>query len=76
MTLVVALDGVSLCFLRLKDEAKVNVCDTTQLLAGLLQCNSGKSEAAVDLKCVFVVYCVLESKQISSSACIVEYGDH
>ena len=40
----------------------VNICDTVQLLAGVLQCNSGTLEEAEDIKCVFVVYCVLESK--------------
>ena len=44
----------------------VNVCDTVQLLAGFPQCNGGKFEVAKDFKCVFVVYCVLESKYISS----------
>ena len=30
----------------------VNVCDTVQLLAGILQCNGGKLEEAEDFKCV------------------------
>ena len=29
---------------------------------GVLQCNGGKLEEAEDFECVFVVYCVLESK--------------
>ena len=40
----------------------VNICNTFQLLAGIIQCNSWKLEEAEDFKCVFVVYCVLESK--------------
>ena len=48
------------------------VCDTVHLLAGIIQCNGGKLEEAEDFKCVIVVYCVLESECISSSACIVE----
>ena len=43
----------------------VNICDTVQLLAGFFQCNGGKFNKAEDLKCVFVVYRVLESKKIS-----------
>ena len=41
----------------------VNVCDTVQLFAGFLQCNGRKLEEAEDFKCVFVVYCVLESNR-------------
>ena len=41
----------------------VNVCDTVQLLAGIFQCNGEKLEEAEDFKCVFVVFCVLESKK-------------
>ena len=48
------------------------VCDTVQLLAVIIQCNGGKLEEAEDFKCVFFVYCVLESGFISSSACTVE----
>ena len=44
-------------FKRLKD-----VTNTHKPLAGVLQCNGGKLEEAEDFKCVFVVYCVLESK--------------
>ena len=43
----------------------VNVCDVVSVLAGVLQCNGGKLEEAEDFECVFVVYCVLESKKIS-----------
>ena len=39
-----------------------NLCDTVQLLAEICQCNGGKLEVAEGFKCVFVVYCVLESK--------------
>ena len=31
-------------------------------MAGVLQSNGGKLEKAEDFKCVFIVYCVLESK--------------
>ena len=37
-------------------------------IGGSFQCNGGKLEEAEDFKCVFVVYCVLELKYISSSA--------
>ena len=40
-------------------------------IGGSFQCNGGKLEEAEDFKCVFVVYCVLELKYISSSAWIV-----
>ena len=40
----------------------VNLCDVVYVLAGVLQCNGGKLEEAEDFECVFVVYCVLESK--------------
>ena len=50
-------------FLRLKTlHIHVNVYDTVQVLAVLLQYNGGKLEEAEDFKCVFIVYCVLESK--------------
>ena len=35
---------------------------------GVLQCNGGKLEEAEGFKCVFLIYCVLESKLISSSS--------
>ena len=54
-----ALDGHF--YARKTLQIHVNVCDTVQLLAGILQCNGGKLEEAEDFKCVFVVYCVLES---------------
>ena len=60
MTSFMALDGVT-SFIRLKDvhlQTHVNVCDTVQLLAGIIQCNGGKLEE----ECVFFVYCVTESK--------------
>ena len=59
-----ALDGVT-SFLRLKDvtnTVKLNKCDIVLVLAGVLQCNGRKLEEAEYFKCVFVVYCVLESK--------------
>ena len=40
----------------------VYIYDTAELLVGFLQCNGGKLEEAEDFKCVFAVYCVLESK--------------
>ena len=40
----------------------VNVCETVQLSAGFLQCNGGKLEEGEVFKCVFVIYCVFESK--------------
>ena len=64
MTSVMASDDVTL-LLRLKTlQIHVNVCDTVQLLAEIIQCNGGKLEEAVN----FVVYCLLESKKISFSA--------
>ena len=63
MTSVNALVGVT-SFLHLKDVTntrnryKKKVCDTVQLLAGILQCKGRKLEEAEDFKCVFVVYCV------------------
>ena len=40
----------------------VNLCDTVPLLAGFVQSNERKLEEAEDFKCVFVIFCVLESK--------------
>ena len=40
----------------------VNVCNVVKVLVGVLQCNGGKLEEPEDFECVFVVYCVLESK--------------
>ena len=40
----------------------VNECDVIKVLTGVLKCNGGKLEEAEDFDCVFVVYCVLESK--------------
>ena len=62
MTSMVALDDVT-SFFCLKDvKYSVNVCDTVQLLARFILCNGGKLGEGEDFKCVFVVYCVLESK--------------
>ena len=55
-------DGVTSFYARKMLQIHVNVCDTVQLLAGILQYNGGKLEEAEDFKCVFVIYCVLESK--------------
>ena len=41
-----------------------NVWDTV----GFPQCNGGKLEEAQGFKCIFILYCVLESKKISSIA--------
>ena len=64
MTSVMGLDDIT-SFLHLKKKTlqiHVNVCDTVQLLARIVHCNDGKLDEAEDFKCVFVVYCVLESK--------------
>ena len=34
-----------------------------RIVAGVLQCNGSKLEKAEDFKCVFFVYCVLESNR-------------
>ena len=62
MTSFIALDGVTSYLRRMKLQIHVNVCDTVQLLAGIIQYNGGKLEEAEDFQCVFIVYCVLESK--------------
>ena len=57
-----ALDGVT-SFLCLKDVT--NSCKHMQhspTIGRNLQDNGGKLEKAEDFKCVFVVYCALESK--------------
>ena len=63
MTSFMALDGAT-SFLRLKDVTIT--CKRMQrslnIGAGVLQCSGGKLEEAEDFECVFVVYCVLESK--------------
>ena len=63
------LDGVT-SYLRLK--VVTNTCKRVRhsptILVGIIQCNGGKLEEAEYFKCVLVVYCVLESKNISSSA--------
>ena len=62
MTSFMALDGVT-SFLRLKDVTSTFKRMRRSLsIAGVLQCNGGKLEEAEDFECVFVVYCVLESK--------------
>ena len=62
MTSFMALDGVT-SFLRLKDlTITCKRMRRSLSMAGVLQCNSGKLEVAEDFKCVFVVYCMLESK--------------
>ena len=62
MTSVMALDGLTSFYSRKTLQIHVNVCDTVKLLTGILQGNGGNLEEAEDFKCVFVVYCVLESK--------------
>ena len=61
MTSFMALDGVTL-FLRLKDVTITCKRMQRSLSITVLQYNDGKLEEAEDLECVFVVYCVLESK--------------
>ena len=63
MTSFMAIDGVT-SFLRLKDVTITckRMHRSLYVLAGVLQCNGGKLEEAEDFECVFVVYCVLESK--------------
>ena len=58
--------GGEMSFLRLK-----NVTNTCKRMRHS-QCSGGQLVVAEDFKCVFVVHCVLESKQTSSSARIVE----
>ena len=56
------LDSVT-SFLHLKNVT--NACKRMRhslSIGGVLQCNGGKLEEAEDLKCVFVVYFVLELK--------------
>ena len=62
MTPVMALNSVT-SFLCLKEVN--NTCKrmpNSPTIAGFLQCNGRKLEEAKDFKCVFVVYCVFESK--------------
>ena len=62
MTSFMALDGVT-SFLLLKDVT--NTCSRMRhslTIGGILQCNGRKLLEAEDFKCVFVVYCVLDSK--------------
>ena len=50
------------------NQTKKQICDTVQLLAGFPQCNGRELEEVEEFKCIFVVYCVLELKYISSVA--------
>ena len=68
MTSLMASDGVTLFYACKTLQIHVNECDIVYVMIGVLQCNSGKLEEPENFKCVFVVYCVLESKYISSSA--------
>ena len=62
MTSVMVLDGVT-PFLSLKAlQIHVNIWDTVQLVAGIIQCNGRKLEEAEDFKCVLPIHCELESK--------------
>ena len=62
MTSFMALDGVT-SFLRLKDVTIACKRMRRSLSIGrVLQCNGKELEEAEDFECVFVVYCVLESK--------------
>ena len=62
MTSFMALDGAT-SFLRLKDVTiKCKLMRRSLSIGGRFQCNGGKLEEAEDFECVFVVYCVLESK--------------
>ena len=62
MTSVMALDRVTL-FLLLKGVTySCKHMRHSPTIGRVLQYNGGKVEEAVDFKCAFVVYCVLESK--------------
>ena len=61
MTSLMALDGVT-SFLRLKDVTITCKGMRRSLRIIVLQFNGGKLVEAEDFECVFVVYCVLESK--------------
>ena len=52
----------------------VNICETVQLLAGFLQCSDRKFEEAEVFKYVSFVYCVFESKKISSTVGATKSG--
>ena len=62
MTSFVALDGVTSFYALKTLQLHVNLCDVVLVLVGVLQCNGGKLKEVEDFKCVFVAYCVLESK--------------
>ena len=67
-----ALDRVTSFYAWNTLQIQVNVCDTVQLLAGILQCNGGKLEEAEAFKCVFVVWCVrIEIDQLQCVNCWV-----
>ena len=62
MTSFMALDGV-MSFLCLKDVTITCKCMRRSLsIGGSSSVHGGKLEEAEDFECVFVVYCVLESK--------------
>ena len=61
MTSFMPLDGVT-SFLRLKDVTISCKRMRRSLSIGGSSCNGGKLEEDEDFECVFVVYCVLESK--------------
>ena len=62
MTSFMALDGVT-SFLRLKDVTITCKRMRRSLsIGGSRQCNGGQLEEAEGFECVFIVYCVLESK--------------
>ena len=72
MTSVVALDGLT-SFLRLKYATySCKRMRHSPTIGAIYLVQWQKLEEAGDFKCVFVVYCVLESKLISSSEWIVE----
>ena len=62
MTSFMALDDVT-SFLRLYDVTCKRMRRSLSIGgSSSLQCNGGKLEEAEDFECVFVIYCVLESK--------------
>ena len=62
MTSFMTLDGVTSFYACKTLQLHVNVCNVALVLARVLQYNGGKLEGAEGFECVFVVYCVLESK--------------
>ena len=62
MTSFIAIDGVA-SFLHLKDVTIIcKRMGRSLSIGGVLRCNCVKMEEAENFECVFVVYCVLESK--------------